>query len=199
MPTVSSTEGSPTNTQLERRSRAASFSMYPAVLVEGGRADEGSSPRASIGLIMLPASIAPSPVALALTMVCNPSMKVMICPADSFDLVEDGLEAFLELAAVLRTGDHGPQVQEMTVLSRRLSGTSPSMMRWAGPRRSRSYDAWFTDEHRVVLGATAQHLDDAANLVIASDNRISLPRETRAVRSVEYFSSAWYFASGRHW
>jgi hypothetical protein len=66
-------------------------------------------------------------------MVCSSSMKRMIRPSGG-DLLENGLEALLELAAVLGAGDEGAQVEERT---RRLffsdSGTSPATMRWARP------------------------------------------------------------------
>ena len=77
MPTVSSTDGSPTNTCWERRSRAASFSMYLRYSSSVVAPTIRNSPRASIGLIMLPASIADSPLAPAPTMVWSSSMKVM--------------------------------------------------------------------------------------------------------------------------
>ena len=35
-------------------------------------------------------------------------------------------------------------------------------------------DAGLADEHRVVLGAARQHLDDAADLLVAADHRIEL-------------------------
>ncbi len=35
-------------------------------------------------------------------------------------------------------------------------------------------DAGLADEHRVVLGAPRQHLDDAPDLVVAADDRIEL-------------------------
>ena len=35
-------------------------------------------------------------------------------------------------------------------------------------------DAGLADEHRVVLGAARQHLDDAADLLVAADDRIEL-------------------------
>ena len=57
---ASSTEGSSTSTGWKRRSRAASFSMclrYSSSVVAPIMC---SSPRASIGLSMLPASMAPS-------------------------------------------------------------------------------------------------------------------------------------------
>ena len=35
-------------------------------------------------------------------------------------------------------------------------------------------DAGLADEHRVVLGAPRQHLDDAADLLVAADDRVEL-------------------------
>ena len=75
---MSSTDGSPTSTCWNRRSSAASFSMYLRYSSSVVAPTSRSSPRASIGLIMLPASIAPSPVAPAPTIVCSSSMNVMI-------------------------------------------------------------------------------------------------------------------------
>ena len=43
-----------------------------------------NSPRANIGFNMLPASMAPSPVAPAPTTVCISSIKVIICPPEFF-------------------------------------------------------------------------------------------------------------------
>ena len=85
----------------------------------------------------------------------------------------------------------------MTVLSRRLSGTSPSMMRWARPSTMavlptpgspmstglflvRRLSTWMTRRISLSRPMTGS----------------SLPSRARAVRSVEYFSSAWYWASG---
>jgi hypothetical protein len=35
-------------------------------------------------------------------------------------------------------------------------------------------DAGLADQHRVVLGATRQHLDHAADLLVAADDRVEL-------------------------
>ena len=35
-------------------------------------------------------------------------------------------------------------------------------------------DAGLADQHRVVLGAARQHLDDAADLLVAADDRVDL-------------------------
>src|SRR5256885_1585057 len=59
---VSSTEGSSTNTFWKRRSRAASFSMYLRYSSRVVAPTQCNSPRARIGLRMLPECIAPRQV-----------------------------------------------------------------------------------------------------------------------------------------
>ena len=71
---VSSTDGLADEHRLEAALERGVLLDVLAVLVEGGGADQRSSPRASIGLSMLPASIAPS-AAPAPTTVCISSMK----------------------------------------------------------------------------------------------------------------------------
>ena len=41
-------------------------------------------------------------------------------------------------------------------------------------------DARLADQHRVVLGAPLQHLDGAADLVVAADHRVELALARRA-------------------
>ena len=91
------------------------------------------------------------------------------------DVVEDGLEPFLELAAVLRAGDHRTEVQRddglVAQALRHVAGDDA--LGQALDDRGLA-DAGLADEHRVVLGATAQHLHDATNLVVAPDDRVEL-------------------------
>src|SRR5215831_16483824 len=103
MPTVSSTLGSPTSTCWKRRSSAASFSMCLRYSSSVVAPTMRSSPRASIGLIMLPASRADDGVQL-------------VDERDALtgrvgDLLEHRLEPLLELAAVFGAGHHRAQVQ----------------------------------------------------------------------------------------
>ncbi len=56
------------------------------------------------------ASMAPS-AAPAPTTVCNSSMKRMISPCESSDLLQHGLQALLELAAILGPGDQRAHVE----------------------------------------------------------------------------------------
>ena len=188
---MSSTDGSPTNTCWKRRSSAASFSMYLRYSSSVVAPTRRSSPRASIGLIMLPASIAPSPVAPAPTMVCNSSMKVMICPAEFLMSSSTALSRSSNSPRYLAPATIEPMSRLTTVLSRRLSGTSPATMRWARPSTI------------AVLPTPGSPMSTGLFLVrresTCTTRRISLsrpmtgsswPSRARAVRSVEYFSSA---------
>ena len=71
----------------------------------------------------------------------------------------------------------------------RPSGTSPRTMR---PRESFDdgglADAGLADEDRVVLGAAREHLDDAADFLVAADHRIelALPRQLGQVAAVAF-------------
>ena len=172
---VSSTEGSPTKTCWKRRSRAGSFSMCSRYSSSVVAPTMRSSPRASIGLIMLPASMAESPVAPAPTMVCSSSMKVIDLALGLGDLLQHGLEPLLELAAVLRAGHHRAEVQRHQALALQalgdVAGDDPLGEALDDRRLA---DAGLADEHRVVLGAAGQHLHDAADLGVAADDRVDL-------------------------
>ena len=171
---VSSTVGSPTSTGWKRRSSAASFSMYLRYSSSVVAPIVCSSPRASIGLSMFEASIEPS-AAPAPTTVCSSSMKRMILPFGVGDLLEHGLEALLELAAVLRAGDERAHVERDDPLVLEAFGHVA-----ADDAAGQAFDdggladAGLADEHRVVLRAARQHLDDAADLLVAADDRIEL-------------------------
>ena len=91
------------------------------------------------------------------------------------DVVEDGLEPFLELTAVLGARHHGPHVQRddglVAQALRHVAGDDA--LGQALDDRGLA-DAGLADQHRVVLGAAAQHLHDATNLVVAPDDRVQL-------------------------
>ncbi len=116
-----------------RRSSAPSFSMYLRYSSIVVAPMHWISPRDSAGLSTLAASIAPS-APPAPTSVCSSSMNRMTL-LGAPDLVHDGLDALLELPAVLRAGHHHRQVQDddppvvqdlRHVVARRSSGASPS-------------------------------------------------------------------------
>ena len=129
---VSSTLGSPTKTGWKRRSRGGSFSMclrYSSSVVAPMQC---SSPRASIGLSMFEASIAPSAAPRA-----DDGVELVDEQDDLAggvgDLLEDGLQPLLELAAILGAGDHREPRSSETTLVLEASGTSPLAIRWARP------------------------------------------------------------------
>src|SRR5690606_28101647 len=91
------------------------------------------------------------------------------------DLLEHLLEALLEVTAVARAGDQRTQVERVELLV--LEGLGDVA---AGDVLRESLDdggladAGLTDQHRVVLGATAQHLHHALDLLVAHDDRVEL-------------------------
>ena len=98
------------------------------------------------------------------------------------DLLQHGLEPLLELAAVLGAGDHRAQVERhrarlpLQALGH-VAGDDP--LGQALDDRGLA-DAGLADQHRVVLGAAGEHLDDAADLGVAADDRVDLARRGRA-------------------
>ena len=96
------------------------------------------------------------------------------------DLLQDCLEAFLELAAVLRPCDHRPEVQchEALVAQALRDVTFHYATRQALDDR-RLADAGLAYEDRVVLRPPRQDLHDASNLVVAPDHRVDLPLTRR--------------------
>ena len=115
----------------KRRSRAASRSMYLRYSSSVVAPMHWSSPRASGGLRMFAASIAPS-AAPAPTSVCSSSMK----RTASFVLRSSSM-IFLSRSSnspryfVPATSE--PMSRVRTRLLRRMSGTSPATIRWARP------------------------------------------------------------------
>ena len=96
-------------------------------------------------------------------------------PVRVLDLIEHGLEAFLEFAAVFRPGDHGTQVEADEFLVAQRARHIPGDNTLGETFDDGGFaDARFTDQHRVVLGAAGQNLDDTADLLITADHRVKL-------------------------
>lgn len=91
------------------------------------------------------------------------------------DLGKDGLQPLLELTAVLRTRDHRTEIQrdEPLVLQGLGDISLDDALREPFDDGGLA-DAGLTDQHRVVLGAAGQHLDDPADLLVPADDRIEL-------------------------
>ncbi len=91
------------------------------------------------------------------------------------DLLQDGLQPLLELAAVLRAGDHRPEVQRdhALVLERLGDVAGHDPLRQPLDDRGLAH-AGLADQDGVVLRPARQHLDHAAHLFVAADHRVEL-------------------------
>ena len=133
-----------------------------------------SSPRASIGFSMFDASIEPFGCAGADDRVELVDEEDDL-PLRVGDLLEHRLEPLFELAAVLRAGDQRAHVERDDALVLEPFGHVAALDAAGQPFDDRGLaDAGLADQHRVVLGAARQHLDDAADLLVAADHRIEL-------------------------
>mmetsp|Transcript_7851 Transcript_7851/g.22404 ORF Transcript_7851/g.22404 Transcript_7851/m.22404 type:complete len:257 (+) Transcript_7851:1830-2600(+) len=128
---VSSTVGSGTSTGWKRRSRAGSFSMCFRYSSRVVAPMHWSSPRASAGLRMLAASMAPS-AAPAPMRVCTSSIMRMM---SSFCLISS--MSFFRRSSnsprYLVPATSRPMSRVTTCFPSMVSGTSPLAMRWARP------------------------------------------------------------------
>ena len=96
-------------------------------------------------------------------------------PVRILDLIEHGLEAFLEFAAILRSGDHGAQIKADEFLVAQRARYIPGNDALGETFDDGGFaDARLTDQHRVVLGAAGQDLDDTADFLITADHRVEL-------------------------
>ena len=127
-----SVSGSSTITFWKRLSRALSFSKYfwnsSNVVAPMAR----SSPLASAGLRILAASIAPSPPP-APTSVCISSINSNILPSLFTTSLTTVLRRSSNSPLYLAPAINAPMSRAKICFSLRLSGTSPSIMRWASP------------------------------------------------------------------
>ena len=158
----------------KRRSSAGSFSMRlrysSSVVAPMAR----SSPRARAGFSRLEASIEPSAAPA-------PDQGVQLVDEEDDlalavdDLLDHGLQPLLELAAELRAGHEGSQVQGEKLLV--LQGIR-DVTRDDPPRQAFHdgglADARLADEHGVVLRAAGEHLHDAPDLLVPADDRVEL-------------------------
>ncbi|MNF33830.1 hypothetical protein D3C84_146550 [compost metagenome] len=191
MAMVSSSLGSSTSTFWKRRSSAASFSTYWRYSSRVVAPTQCSSPRASAGLSMLPASIEPSALP-APTMVCSSSMNRMTRPSCLPSSLSTALRRSSNSPRNLAPAISAPMSSDSRRLSLRPSGTSPLTMRWARPSTM------------AVLPTPGSPISTGLFLVrrcrtwmvrrISSSRPItgsSLPSSARLVMSTVYLSSAW--------
>ena len=188
---VDSTVGSSTSTFWKRRSSAASFSMYLRYSSSVVAPMQCSSPRASAGLSMLPASIAPSALP-APTMVCSSSMKTMVLPSSWASSLSTDFRRSSNSPRYFAPASSAAMSSTSTRLFFSVSGTSPLTMRCARPSTM------------AVLPTPGSPISTGLFLVrrcriwiarrISSSRPItgsSLPWRARSVRSRVYLASAW--------
>ncbi|KWT97198.1 hypothetical protein APY03_1758 [Variovorax sp. WDL1] len=101
------------------------------------------------------------------------------------EFVEDALQALLEFAAVLGTGEQGGHVQGQHALALEgLGDLAGDDALGQALDDGGLADAGLADEHRIVLGAALQDLDGAADFLVASDDGVELA-QARALGEVE--------------
>ena len=90
-------------------------------------------------------------------------------------LRQHGLQALLELAAVLGAGDQRAHVERQQLLVLEALGhvALDDALRQALGDGGLA-DAGLADQHGIVLGAPGQHLDGAADLLVAADDGVDL-------------------------
>ena len=156
-----------------------------------------SSPRASIGLSMLPASIAESPPAPAPTTVCSSSMKVMTWPPASLISSSTALSRSSNSPRYFAPATIAARSSESTRRPLSESGTSPATTRCASPSTtavlptpgSPISTGLFLVRRLTAPGSTRRI--SASRPITGS----SLPSSAARVRSTAYFSSASYVDS----
>ncbi len=91
------------------------------------------------------------------------------------DFLQHGFQPLLEFAAVFRARDQRAEIerQQLLVLEAFRHVAIEDPQRQALDDRGLA-DAGFADQHRIVLGAAGEHLDGAADFLVASDHRIEL-------------------------
>ena len=171
---VSSTLGWSTMTGWKRRSSAASFSMCLRYSSSVVAPMQWSSPRASIGFSRLLASMAPS-AAPAPTTVWSSSMNRMICPSESVT----------SLRTAFSRSSNSPRYFAPAIERAQVERHDPLLAQPVGHVAAHDAlgealgdgglaDSRLADEDRVVLRPAAEHLDDATDLLVASDDRVQL-------------------------
>ena len=89
--------------------------------------------------------------------------------------LQHGLQPLLELAAIFRAGDQRAEIEreQLLVLQALRHVAVDDALRQALDDGGLA-DAGLADQHRIVLGAARQHLDGAADFLVAADHRIEL-------------------------
>jgi hypothetical protein len=107
-------------------------------------------------------------------------MKTTNRPSPSVSSLRTALSRSSNSPRYFAPGDHCPEVELHELLVLQALGDvavdDPLCQSFDDRRLA---DARLADEHRVVLRATRQHLDDATDLLVAPDDRIELAPTSR--------------------
>src|SRR4051794_23643389 len=88
------------------------------------------------------------------------------------DLVHDGLDSLFELATIFGSRDHQREVERNNTLVAQQLRDVPIGDLLREPFRDGGFaHTGFADQHRIVLGAAAENLNYALNLVPAANDR----------------------------
>ena len=160
-------------TAWKRRSSAASFSMYLRYSSSVVAPMHWISPRLSAGLRTLEASIAPS-APPAPTMVCSSSMNRMMFLARRTSFMTALMRSsnwprYLVPATIKRQVEH-----DDPLVAQQFRHVARDDLLGEAFDDGRLAHAGFAQQHRVVLGAAAEDLDDALDFVLAADDRVEL-------------------------
>ncbi len=216
---VSSTDGSPTNTDWKRRARAASFSMYLRYSSSVVAPIQCSVPRASSGLIRFAASIEPSarPAPIRL---CSSSMNRTTWPCAPSISFSTAFRRSSNSPRYFEPATSAPRSSERSCLPFSASGTSPLTIRSARPstmavlptpgspistglflvRRASTWMVRRISSSRPITGSSlpsrASAVTSRAYFFNASklDSAFGLSTLRPLRMSVTAFSSAWAFA-----
>ena len=144
-----------------------------AVLVEGGGADAldlaaGQGRLEDVGGVDRPLGTAGADEGVQLV---DEQDRVL----GAADLVHDGLDPLLELAAVLGAGDHHGEVEhDDPPVAEQLGDVAVDDHLGQALDDRRLADARLAQEDRVVLGAAREDLDHPLDFILAADDRVQL-------------------------
>ncbi len=89
------------------------------------------------------------------------------------NFVHDRLDAFLELTAIFRAGNHEREVErDDTLAAQNFRHVARRDFLRETFDNGRLAHARFAKQHGIIFCATTENLDDAFNLVLAPDDRI---------------------------
>ena len=170
---VCSSVGSSTMTGWKRRSRAASRSMYLRYSSSVVAPMHWSSPRASGGLRMFAASIAPS-AAPAPTSVCSSSMNrtaSLVLRSSSMIFLSRSSNSPRYLVPATSEPMSRVRTRLLSSMSGHVAGDDALGEALGDGRLA---DARLADERGVVLRPADEDLDDPLDLLLAADDRVEL-------------------------